>query len=45
MAADLRVTQVVNGEKGLHVMLERAIVEQLGEALPFLAGRPTRTAR
>ena len=39
IAADLRVTQVVNGEKGIHVMLERAILEQLGRALPFLPGR------
>ena len=45
LAADLRVTQVVNGEKGIHVMLERAIVEQLGTPLPFFAGRPTRGAR
>jgi len=41
IAADLRVTQVVNGEKGIHVMLERTILEQLGTALPFLSGRPT----
>ena len=39
IAADLRVTQVVNGEKGIHVMLERAILEQLGRPLPFLPGR------
>ncbi len=40
IAADLRVTQVVNGEKGIHVMLERTILEQLEAALPFLPGRP-----
>jgi len=41
IAADLRVTQVVNGEKGVHVMLERTILEQLRGPLPFLTGRPT----
>lgn len=40
IAADLRVTQVVNGEKGIHVMLERTILEQLKTPLPFLSGRP-----
>ena len=40
IAADLRVTQVVNGEKGIHVMLERTIVEQLKAPLPFLSGTP-----
>ncbi|HYM90368.1 MAG TPA: acetamidase/formamidase family protein [bacterium] len=41
IAADLHVTQVVNGEKGIHVMLERTILEQLGATLPCLSGRPT----
>ena len=39
IAADLRVTQVVNGEKGIHVMLARTILEQLRTPLPFLSGR------
>jgi len=38
IAADLRVTQVVNGEKGIHVMAPRAILEQLTSPLPFLSG-------
>ncbi len=41
IAADLHVTQVVNGEKGIHVMLERTILAQLGATLPFLSGRKT----
>ena len=38
IAADLHVTQVVNGEKGVHAMLPRAIAEQLPSRLPFLDG-------
>jgi acetamidase/formamidase len=34
MAADLRVTQVVNDVVGAHVMLERTIIDQIGGA-PF----------
>ncbi|MBI4280049.1 MAG: acetamidase/formamidase family protein [Armatimonadetes bacterium] len=37
-AADLRVTQVVNFAKGIHVMLERGILDQLGCRAPFLQG-------
>ncbi len=40
IAADLRVTQVVNGEKGIHVMLDRGILESLGSRAPFLHGAP-----
>ncbi|MBV8963367.1 MAG: amidase, partial [Hyphomicrobiales bacterium] len=29
LAADLRVTQVVNGNKGVHVMLEKRYLERL----------------
>lgn len=42
IAADLRVTQVVNGEKGVHVMLERTILEQLRGPFPFLPSRSTK---
>ena len=28
LAADLRVTQVVNGAKGIHVMLEKALLQR-----------------
>jgi acetamidase/formamidase len=28
LAADLRVTQVVNGSKGIHVMLEKALLRR-----------------
>jgi acetamidase/formamidase len=28
LAADLRVTQVVNGAKGIHVMLEKALLKR-----------------
>ncbi len=35
LAADLRVTQVVNGSKGIHVMLEKAHLKKV-------AGHPTR---
>ncbi len=36
VAADLHVTQAVNGAKGIHVMLERSILNQLGARPPFL---------
>lgn len=36
IASDLHVTQVVNGVKGVHVMFERALLEQLGYRPPFL---------
>ena len=36
VAGDLRVTQVVNGDKGIHVMLARALLDQLGRPAPFL---------
>jgi len=38
MAVDLHVTQVVNGEKGVHAMAPRAILKQLTTPLPFLTG-------
>ena len=38
IAVDLHVTQVVNGEKGIHAMLSRDILDQLASPLPFLAG-------
>jgi acetamidase/formamidase len=44
IAADLRVTQVVNGEKGIHVMLERAILDQLATPFPFFPRRPVQRA-
>lgn len=36
ITADLRVTQVVNGAKGIHVMVERTLLEQLGCQAPFM---------
>jgi acetamidase/formamidase len=36
ISADLRVTQVVNGVKGAHVMVERDLLAQLGGCLPFV---------
>jgi acetamidase/formamidase len=36
LAVDLRVTQVVNGIKGIHAMLERSLIAQIGK-MPFLA--------
>jgi acetamidase/formamidase len=36
VAADLHVTQVVNGEKGVHAMLARTLLAQLPSTLPFL---------
>jgi acetamidase/formamidase len=33
LAADLRVTQVVNGAKGIHVMLEKSMLQK-GRAVP-----------
>jgi acetamidase/formamidase len=36
IAADLRVTQVVNGEKGVHAVLARSLLEQMPSPLPFL---------
>ncbi len=38
LAADLRVTQVVNGVKGVHVMVERALLARLGCRVPFATG-------
>ncbi len=40
IAADLHVTQVVNGEKGIHAMLDRGILDRLGPRPPFLEGVP-----
>jgi acetamidase/formamidase len=36
VAADLHVTQVVNGIKGIHVTLAREILDQFGRQPPFL---------
>jgi len=35
--ADLRVTQLVNGAKGIHVMLSRDVLAQKPQQPPFLA--------
>lgn len=35
IAGDLRVTQVVNGIKGIHLMLERTILDQIGCHAPW----------
>jgi acetamidase/formamidase len=45
IAADLRVTQVVNGEKGIHAMLERGILDTLGPPAPFLRDLRSRAAQ
>jgi acetamidase/formamidase len=37
MCADLRVTQVVNGQKGIHFMMPLDIIRQLPGSLPHLA--------
>ena len=37
IAADLRVTQVVNGMKGIHVAVSRDVLAQLGGVPPFLS--------
>jgi len=42
LAADLRVTQVVNGNKGIHVMLEKKLLSSAGRVRrgpPVAAGR------
>jgi acetamidase/formamidase len=36
LAVDLRITQVVNGVKGVHAMLDRRLIAQIG-VMPFLA--------
>ncbi len=36
LAADLHITQVVNGNKGVHVSIARSLLEQLGRRAPFL---------
>jgi acetamidase/formamidase len=40
ISADLRVTQVVNGVKGIHVMLGREILSQFRQRAPFLPPTP-----
>lgn len=35
VAGDLRITQVVNGVKGVHLMFERAIIDQIGCRAPW----------
>lgn len=37
IAADVHVTQVVNGVKGVHVMVTRTLLRQLSDRLPFFA--------
>ncbi len=37
MAADVRITQVVNGVKGSHAMIARSLLEQLGRRPMFLS--------
>lgn len=37
LAVDLRITQVVNGAKGCHAMIERSLIARLGGKVPFLA--------
>jgi acetamidase/formamidase len=37
IAVDLRVTQVVNGLKGIHTMLARSLWDQLGSVIDFAA--------
>jgi len=40
IAADMRVTQFVNGNRGIHVMVERAILQQLSGKLDFFKSMP-----
>ena len=44
LAADMRVTQFVNGNRGIHVMLARAIVEQLPAKFDFFKSMPARNS-
>ena len=32
MAADLRITQVVNGNKGVHLMLDKRYLDRIAES-------------
>src|SRR5262249_12022894 len=43
IAADMRVTQFVNGNRGIHVLLARSLLAQLPCKLDFFAGMPART--
>jgi acetamidase/formamidase len=40
IAADMRVTQFVNGNRGIHVMVERALLQQLPAKLDFFQSMP-----
>jgi acetamidase/formamidase len=40
VAADMRVTQFVNGNRGIHVLLARDVLQQLPCKLDFFAGMP-----
>lgn len=45
LAADMRVTQFVNGNRGIHVMLARTILEQLPARLDFFKSLPAQALR
>jgi acetamidase/formamidase len=40
IAADMRVTQFVNGNRGIHVMVERTILQQLPSKVDFFKSMP-----
>ena len=40
IAADMRVTQFVNGNRGIHVLLARDLLAQLRCAIDLFAGLP-----
>ncbi len=44
VAADMRVTQFVNGNRGIHVMLARTILAQLPDRVDFFESLPARSA-
>ena len=45
IAADMRVTQFVNGNRGIHVLLARSLLKQLPCTLDFFEQMPAATSR
>jgi acetamidase/formamidase len=43
IAADMRVTQFVNGNRGIHVLLARKLLAQLPSKFDLFADMPART--
>ena len=43
IAADMRVTQFVNGNRGIHVLMARDLLAQLPGKLDLFAGMPAKT--